>query len=115
LRFSGIINKYTNNRFCNTVLEKLERTCTQNDSRQITKNDFKIPTQRKEMFRLTPQKMAGLCYVTPITGHKANTGKEEEEEEINTYSIYESISVINFQYTNSVKFSIYKLTHHWYA
>jgi hypothetical protein len=33
------------------------------------------------MFRPTPQKMAGLCYVTPVTGHKACTGKEEEEEE----------------------------------
>jgi hypothetical protein len=32
------------------------------------------------MFRPTPQKMARLCYVTPITGHKAYTGKEEEEE-----------------------------------
>jgi hypothetical protein len=30
------------------------------------------------MFGLTPQKMEGLCYVTPITGHKAYTGKEEE-------------------------------------
>jgi hypothetical protein len=43
------------------------------------KNDFKIPTERKEMFRLTPQKMAGLYYVTPVTGHKAYTGKEEDE------------------------------------
>jgi hypothetical protein len=58
----------------------LERTCTQNDSRQDTKNDFKIPTKRKEMFGLTPQKMEGLCYVMPITGHKACTRKEEEEE-----------------------------------
>jgi hypothetical protein len=49
-------------------------------TRQDTKNDFKIPTKRKEMFRPTPQKVAGLCYVTPITGHKAYTGKEEEEE-----------------------------------
>jgi hypothetical protein len=24
--------------------------------------------------------MEGLCYVMPVTGHKANTGKEEEEE-----------------------------------
>jgi hypothetical protein len=32
----------------------------------------------KEMFRPTPQNMAGLCYVTPVTGHKAYTGKEEE-------------------------------------
>jgi hypothetical protein len=24
--------------------------------------------------------MAGLCYVTPVTGHKAYTGKEEEED-----------------------------------
>jgi hypothetical protein len=47
---------------------------------QDTKNDFKIPTKRKEMFRPTPQKMAGLCYVTPVTGRKAYTGKEEEEE-----------------------------------
>jgi hypothetical protein len=31
------------------------------------------------MFRPTPQKMARLCYVTPVTGHKAYTGKEEEE------------------------------------
>jgi hypothetical protein len=23
--------------------------------------------------------MARLCYVTPVTGHKAYTGKEEEE------------------------------------
>jgi hypothetical protein len=38
---------------------------TQNDSRQDTKNDFKIPTKRKEMFRPNPQKMAGLCYVMP--------------------------------------------------
>jgi hypothetical protein len=28
------------------------------------------------MFRPTRQKMAGLCYVTPVTGHKAYTGKE---------------------------------------
>jgi hypothetical protein len=67
---------YTNNRFCNTVPEKLERTCTQNDSRQVTKNDFKIPTKKKEMFGPTPQKMEGLCYVMPVTGHKACTGKE---------------------------------------
>jgi hypothetical protein len=40
-----------------------------------------MPTKRKEMFRPIPQKMAGLCYVTPVTGHKAYTGKEEEEEE----------------------------------
>jgi hypothetical protein len=26
--------------------------------------------------------MAGLCCVTPITGHKAYTGKEGEEEDI---------------------------------
>jgi hypothetical protein len=32
------------------------------------------------MFRPTPQKMAGLCYVTPVTGYKAYTGKKEEEE-----------------------------------
>jgi hypothetical protein len=25
--------------------------------------------------------MAGLCYVTPIRGHKAYTEKEEEEEQ----------------------------------
>jgi hypothetical protein len=25
--------------------------------------------------------MAGLCYVTPVTGHKAYTEKEEEEED----------------------------------
>jgi hypothetical protein len=33
------------------------------------------------MFGSSPQKMAGLCYVTPVTGHKAYIGKEEEEEE----------------------------------
>jgi hypothetical protein len=32
----------------------------------------------KEMFGSTPQKMEGLCYVTPLTGHKAYTGKEKE-------------------------------------
>jgi hypothetical protein len=32
------------------------------------------------MFRPTPQKMAGPRYVTPVIGHKAYTGKEEEEE-----------------------------------
>jgi hypothetical protein len=48
------------------------------DSRQDTKNDFKILTKRKEMFGLTPQKMEGLCYVMRVTGHKAYTGKEEE-------------------------------------
>jgi hypothetical protein len=37
------------------------------------------------MFRPTPQKMAGLCYVMPVTGHKAYTGKEEEEEELQDY------------------------------
>jgi hypothetical protein len=52
------------------------------DSRQDTKNDFKIPAKRKEMFRPTPQKMATLCYVTPVTGHKAYTGKEEEEDRL---------------------------------
>jgi hypothetical protein len=31
------------------------------------------------MFRPTPQKMAGLCYVTPVTGHTDYTGKEEED------------------------------------
>jgi hypothetical protein len=65
--------------FCNTAPEKLERTRAQNDSRQDTKNDFKIPSKRKEMFRPTPQKMAGLCYVTPVTCQKADTGKEEED------------------------------------
>jgi hypothetical protein len=34
--------------FCNTAPEKLERTCTQNDSRQDTKNDFKIPTKQPQ-------------------------------------------------------------------
>jgi hypothetical protein len=38
------------------------------------------------MFRPTPQKMAGLCYVMPVTGHKAYTGKEEEEEAIVHFS-----------------------------
>jgi hypothetical protein len=47
---------------------------------RIPKNDFKIPTKRKEMFRPTSQKMEGLCYVMPVTGHKAYTGKEEEED-----------------------------------
>jgi hypothetical protein len=32
-------------------------------------------------FGPTPQKMQGLCYVTPVIRHKAYTGKEEEEEE----------------------------------
>jgi hypothetical protein len=45
--------------------------------RFYTKNVFKIPTKMKEIFRPTPQKMAGLCYVTPVTGHKDYTGKEE--------------------------------------
>jgi hypothetical protein len=30
-----------------------------------TKNDFKIPTKRKEMFGPTPQEMEGLCYECP--------------------------------------------------
>jgi hypothetical protein len=30
------------------------------------------------MFRPTPEKIAGLCYVTPVTVHKAYTGKEED-------------------------------------
>jgi hypothetical protein len=33
------------------------------------------------MFGPTPQKIEGLCYVMPVTGHKAYSGKEEEEEE----------------------------------
>jgi hypothetical protein len=32
------------------------------------------------MFGPTPQKMKGLCYVMPVTGHKADTGNEEEED-----------------------------------
>jgi hypothetical protein len=80
ITYGQATKNYTNNRFCNTVPEKLERTCTQNYSRQDTRNDFKIPTKRKEVFRPTPQKMTGLCYVTPVTGYKAYTEKEEEEE-----------------------------------
>jgi hypothetical protein len=38
------------------------------------------------MFRPTPQKMARLCYVTPVTGHKAYTGKEEEDKVIIKWS-----------------------------
>jgi hypothetical protein len=30
--------------------------------------------------------MAGLCYVTTVTGHKAYTGKEEEEEYIDIHT-----------------------------
>jgi hypothetical protein len=30
------------------------------------------------MFGPIPQKMEGLCYVMPITGHEAYTGKEED-------------------------------------
>jgi hypothetical protein len=33
------------------------------------------------MFGTTPQKMEGLCYVMPVTGHKAKIGKQEEEED----------------------------------
>jgi hypothetical protein len=45
-----------------------------------------------EMFGPTPQKMAGLCYVTPVTDHKAYTGREEEEEEAKTeIKLYKSI------------------------
>jgi hypothetical protein len=84
-------------------VEKLERTCTQNDSRQDTNSDFKIPTKRKEMLR-TLQKMAGLCYVMPVTGHKAYTGKEEEEEEIKSL-IYESLLNIHSQFTNFVSYT----------
>jgi hypothetical protein len=43
----------------------------------ILASGLAIPTKRKEMFRPTPQKMARLCYVTPVTGHKAYTGKED--------------------------------------
>jgi hypothetical protein len=45
------------------------------------------------MFRPTPQKMAGLCYVTPVTGHKAYTGKEEEEVHL-LLKYFESVSKI---------------------
>jgi hypothetical protein len=31
------------------------------------------------MFVPTPQNMEGFCYVMSVTGHKAYTGKEEEE------------------------------------
>jgi hypothetical protein len=26
--------------------------------------------------------LSGLCYIMPVTGHKAYTGKEEEEEDL---------------------------------
>jgi hypothetical protein len=32
------------------------------------------------VFGSSPQKMEGLCYVMPVTGHKDYTEKEEEEE-----------------------------------
>jgi hypothetical protein len=35
------------------------------------------------MFGPTPQEMEGLCYVMPVTGHKAYIGKEEEEKPCN--------------------------------
>jgi hypothetical protein len=31
--------------------------------------------------------MAGLCYVMPVTGHKAYTSKEEEEEDVFLISV----------------------------
>jgi hypothetical protein len=33
------------------------------------------------MFGSSPKKIEGLYYVTPVTGHKAYTGKEEEKED----------------------------------
>jgi hypothetical protein len=50
-------------------------------SLSLTKDNEEIngKPKRKEMFGLTPQKMERLCYVMPVTGHKAYTGKEEEE------------------------------------
>jgi hypothetical protein len=46
------------------------------------------------MFGPTPQKMEGLCYVMPVTGHKAYTGKKEEEE-----------STLVTKYTTALTFS----------
>jgi hypothetical protein len=63
-----------------TQYRKTGKNMYTDDSRRDTKNDFKIPTKRKEIFRPTPQKMARLCYVMPITGHKACTGKEKKEK-----------------------------------
>jgi hypothetical protein len=37
--------------------------------------------------------MAGLCYVMPVTGHKAYTGKEEEED-----NLFLQIGASNFFY-----------------
>jgi hypothetical protein len=34
------------------------------------------------MFGPTPQKIEGLCYIMPVTGHEAYTGKEEEEDRL---------------------------------
>lgn len=34
---------------------------------QDTKNDFKMPSKRKQMFGPTPRKMEGSCYVMPVT------------------------------------------------
>jgi hypothetical protein len=31
--------------------------------------------------------MVGLCYVMPVTGDKAYTGKEEEEDNFVTYAL----------------------------
>jgi hypothetical protein len=42
---------------------------------------YQLNNHKNEMFRPTPQKMAWLCYVTLVTGHKAYTGKEEEEQQ----------------------------------
>jgi hypothetical protein len=36
--------------------------------------------------------MAGLCYVMPVTGHKAYTGKEEEE--LKYFKMWHYIDVI---------------------
>jgi hypothetical protein len=37
------------------------------------------------MFWPTPQKLEGLCYVMPVTGHKAYTRKEEDDVELNHF------------------------------
>jgi hypothetical protein len=40
--------------------------------------------------------MAGLCYVTPVTGHKAYTGKEEEEDHFPYDSVLEKHCCVSF-------------------
>jgi hypothetical protein len=38
--------------------------------------------------------MEGLCYVIPVTGHKAYTGKEEEEEVFYVQSVVPSFTFL---------------------